>query len=213
MRGKRAHQRTSKLYHDQGVRQDMSPTEAVLDHDAQGATVVITHRIKQGGAQAYEDWLNEIGPICRAFPGQLDWQIIRPIAGLSGTYTVVIRFDTQEHLRTWMFSKERERLVEKARPLFVDEDRFHIRTGLDVWFAPAGSVGAPLRWKQAVATLIALYPLVLGIPLLVAPALRALGLPQNHYVDTLVITAIIVWLMAYAVMPYFTRLIKRWLFQ
>lgn len=189
----------------------MHQTEQFQQHD-HGATVVITHRIKQGGSEAYEEWLGEIGPVCRNYPGHLDWQIIRPITGLSGTYTVVIRFDTQEHLQAWMFSKDRERLVQKASPLFAEEDRFHIRTGLDVWFAPEGSVSAPLRWKQSAATLVALYPLVLAVPLLVLPMLRALGLPENHYVDTLLATAITVWLMTYAVMPYFTRLIKRWLF-
>lgn len=180
--------------------------------DEQGATVVITHRIKAGGAGAYEAWLKEIGPVCRSYAGHLDWQIIRPIAGLSGTYTVVIRFDTEEHLRSWMFSEDRRKLVAKAQPLFVDEDRFHIRTGLDVWFASSGGTNTPLRWKQCVATLVALYPLVIVVPLLMLPLMRAVGVPENFYLDNFLITAIIVWLMAYVVMPPFTRLIQHWLY-
>lgn len=178
-----------------------------------GATVVITHRIKDGGAGAYEVWLNKIGPVCRGFPGHLDWQIIRPIPGLSGTYTVVIRFDTAAHLEQWMYSDERKQLVELARPLFADEDRFHIRTGLDIWFAPEGSqVSPPVRWKQALVTWSAIYPLVLGVPLLVLPALKAAGVPESPYISTLVVTGIVVYLMAYVVMPRYTLLIKRWLF-
>ena len=186
---------------------------SIGDASERGATVVITHRIKDGAAAAYEAWLKEIGPVCRSFPGHLDWQIIRPIAGLSGTYTVVIRFDTEDHLQRWMYSDERKRFVEQARPLFEDEDQFHIRTGLDIWFAPEGSqVSAPMRWKQALVTWSAIFPLVLATPLFTAPLLVALGVPKNFYASALVDTGVVVFLMAYVVMPHYTRLLRRWLF-
>lgn len=190
----------------------MSTTTELKQHDPNGATVVITHRIREGAAPAYETWLQEIGPICRGSVGHLDWQIIRPIPGLSGTYTVVIRFDTEAHLRAWMGSDERKRLIDQVRPLFADEDRFHIRTGLDIWFADPSSVRPPVRWKQFIVTWSAIYPLVLLMPLLVAPLLRTLHFPENRYLSSLVITGAVVLLMAYVVMPTYTRLIRRWLF-
>ena len=178
-----------------------------------GATVVITHRIREGAGSAYETWLGEIGPVCRSFPGHLDWQIIRPIAGLSGTYTVVIRFDTEEHLRAWIYSKEREQFVDLVRPLLEDDDRFHISTGLDFWFTPEGnSTVTPKRWKQFLVTWSAIYPLVLVTPLWVIPALHVIGVPLHPYITNLVSTGIIVYLMAYVVMPHYSRLIKRWLY-
>src|SRR5690349_19136754 len=96
----------------------------------EGATVVITHHILDGKQQAYEGWLNEIGPICRNATGNIDWQIIRPIPNLTFAYTVVIRFDTIHNLREWMESMERERLIEKARSLFAKGDNYHIKSGL-----------------------------------------------------------------------------------
>lgn len=178
-----------------------------------GATVVINHRIREGGSAAYENWLQVIGQVCRSYPGHLDWQIIRPIAGLSGTYTVVIRFDTEDHLRQWMFSDERKHLIEQVRPLFVADDSFHIRTGLDAWFVPEGSsASAPVRWKQVLVTWSAIFPLVLGVPLVVSPLFHALGIPENHYLNTLVVTGTVVFLMGYVVMPHYTRLLRRWLF-
>jgi antibiotic biosynthesis monooxygenase (ABM) superfamily enzyme len=69
-----------------------------------GATVVITHRVRDGQHAGYESWLKEIAPLCRASVGHLDWHIIRPISGLSDTYTVIIRFDTRAHLQDWMES-------------------------------------------------------------------------------------------------------------
>ena len=45
----------------------------------EGATVVITHRVREGQHERYEEWLNEIGPLCRLSPGHLHWQIIHPL--------------------------------------------------------------------------------------------------------------------------------------
>lgn len=180
----------------------------------EGATVIITHRVRDGKHGEYDTWLDEIGPKCRASVGHLDWQIIRPIAGLSSTYTVVIRFDTREHLENWMDSPERRQLIEKARPLLAKDDDFFVRSGLDFWFTPEGAKAKiPTRWKQFLVTWSAIYPLVLGIPLVMLPLLHQLGMPQNRYVDTLLVTGTVVSLMVYVVMPRYTRLIQRWLFR
>lgn len=179
----------------------------------EGATVVITHRVREGKHAEYEMWLDEIAPLCKAAPGHLDWHIVRPIPGLTKTYTVIIRFDTREHLQQWMESPSRARLIEKAQPLFVTGDDFFISSGLDFWFTPAGAKAkVPVRWKQYLATWSAIYPLVLAVPLIVAPVLRLLGASDNYLLRTLVVSGAIVFLMIYVVMPRYTRLIERWLF-
>ncbi len=178
-----------------------------------GATAVITHRVRDGQQEGYDTWLNEIGPLCRSYPGHLDLQIIRPISGLTATYTVIIRFDTREHLQGWLSSQDRKRLIEHVRPLLAQDDDFFIRSGLDFWFMPEGArARVPGRWKQFLVTWSAIYPLVLVIPLVVASVLRQLGVPQDHFLDTLFITGAVVWLMVYLVMPRYTKLIHRWLF-
>jgi uncharacterized protein len=178
-----------------------------------GATAVITHRVRDGQQEGYEDWLNEIGPLCRSYPGHLDLQIIRPIPGLTATYTVIVRFDTREHLQGWMSSQDRKRLIEQVRPLLAQDDDFFIRSGLDFWFTPEGArAKVPVRWKQFLVTWSAIFPLVLVIPLVVALGLRQLGVPQNHYLDLLLSTGLVVWVMVYLVMPHYTKLIQRWLF-
>ena len=67
--------------------------------ETQGASVVITHHILNDKQSQYEDWLNEIGPVCRSSEGLIDWQIIRPVANLTFTYTVILRFDTIKNLK------------------------------------------------------------------------------------------------------------------
>lgn len=180
----------------------------------EGATVVITHRVRPGQEAAYERWLEEIGPVSRSSAGQLDWQVVRPVAGLTNTYTVLIRFDTRAHLESWMHSDERRRLVEKARPILQVDDDYRVRSGLEFWFAPEDAPGAvPVRWKQVLLSWSAIYPLVLVVPLGVRGLAGLLGLPANRYADTLVVTGAVAFLMAYAVMPWYSRLVRRWLFR
>lgn len=184
-----------------------------MNEAKQGATVVITHRVRDGHQADYDDWLNQIAPVCRSFPGHLDWQIIRPLAGLTSTYSVVIRFDNREHLENWMNSPQRRSFIEQVQPFLAEQDDFFIRSGLDFWFTPEGAnAKVPVRWKQFLVTWSAIYPLALGVPLIIAPLLRQSGVPQNRYVDTLCITGVVVSLMVYLVMPRYTKLIHHWLF-
>jgi antibiotic biosynthesis monooxygenase (ABM) superfamily enzyme len=179
-----------------------------------GATAVITHRVRGEKHPQYEQWLREIAPLCSSYPGHLDLHIVRPIATLTETYTVIIRFDTQAHLKAWMASDTRATLIEKVRPLLVTDDDFFLSSGLDFWFAPQEArAKIPIRWKQNLVTWSAIYPLVLGVPLIVLPVLRYLQIPENHYFDTLIVTGTVVSLMVYVVMPRYTRLIQRWLFE
>ncbi len=192
----------------------MRASEAHQAPPAEGATVVITHRLRENALAAYEDWLQEIAPLCKASPGHLDWHIVRPIPGLSETYTIVIRFDTIDHLRAWMESPTRARLIEKVQHLFVTGDDFFISSGLDFWFTPAeAKAKVPIRWKQYLVTWSAIFPLALVVPLLVTPLLHFLGLPNNRFVGTFTVTGVVVFLMVYVVMPRYTRLLRRWLFR
>ena len=185
-------------------------SEPTADH---GATVVVTHRVRESKLAEYEEWLKEISPLAKASPGNLDWNIVRPIPGLTSTYTIILRFDSEAHLRGWIDSPTRARLIEKAQPLFVTGDDFYISSGLDFWFVPPGAKAmVPVRWKQLLVTWSAIYPLVLVVGLMVRPALERFPLGQSRPMTTLVVTGIVVFLMVYVVMPRYTRLLKRWLF-
>lgn len=188
-------------------------TAANTGSAVQGATVVITHRVREGKHADYEAWMGEIAPLCKASPGHLDWHIVRPVAGLTETYTIIIRFNTAAHLKQWMESPTRGSLIEKVRPLLVTGDDFFVSSGLDFWFTPGGAQATvPVRWKQSLVTWSAIYPLVLGVPLVVRPLLLRIGAPDNPFLTTLITTGILVFLMIYVVMPRYTKLIKRWLF-
>jgi antibiotic biosynthesis monooxygenase (ABM) superfamily enzyme len=192
----------------------MSATVDLENETEHGSTVVISHRVQNLFQPQYEDWLREIGPICRGSPGNVDWQVIRPIPGLSGTYTIISRFDSRQHLEQWVFSETRKQLIRKAQRFLELEDRFFIRSGLDFWFAPdKANRLVPVMWKQFLVTWSAIFPIALVIQLAILPVFHRVGLPQERILDTFVATASMVALMVFLVMPRYTKLVKRWLFK
>lgn len=70
----------------------------------QGASVVITHHILDNKQAEYEKWLDEIVPVAKNAQGFIDLQMVRPIPQLTFVYTVIIRFDTIDHLKRWIES-------------------------------------------------------------------------------------------------------------
>lgn len=152
---------------------------------AEGATVVIAHRLRENALAAYEDWLQEIAPLCKASPGHLDWHIVRPIPGLSETYTIFIRFDTIDHLRAWMESPTRARLIKKDPAPVCHRRRllYQQRAGFLVHTCRGQGQGAhPL--ETVPGHLVGHIPAPLVVPLLVTPLLHFLGLPNNRFIGT-----------------------------
>jgi len=183
------------------------------DLQEHGAIVVVTHRVREGQQTAYESWLEEIGPVCKASTGYLDLQIIRPVKGLTSTYSIVIRFDARKHLQEWLESPERKRLIEKAKPFLTTGDDFFIRSGLDFWFTrEEAEAHVPPRWKQYLVAWSASYPMVVIVLMAVRSALQPFKGFYNYYLITFISTGIVSFLMTYVIMPRYTKLIKRWLF-
>lgn len=186
----------------------------MTDHIEKGATAVITHLVKPGHEADYEQWLQEISTAARQWPGHLDVQVVRPVGGVTRAFVVVLRFRERTYLERWLASDERSRFIDQVRPILAADDRFVVRSGLDFWFVPEGAQAQiPVRWKQAVVTWAAIYPLVSLLPLVLLPALHALHVPSMRWLDTLVTTAVTVCLMVWFVMPRVTRLVSGWLFR
>ena len=77
-------------------------------------------------------------------------------------------------------------------------------TGLEAWFR---SPGAPPRWKMAVATLCGVLPTSLFISYVVSPHIQELHIALK----TLIVSALMVGLLTWVVMPQVTKLLKPWL--
>ena len=70
---------------------------AETSRDPSAVTSVIPHTVRAGSESRYEAWFREVTAIAQTFSGHRGVDFIRPPKG-SRTYTVVLHFDTSEHL-------------------------------------------------------------------------------------------------------------------
>lgn len=185
----------------------------LIETPAEGASVVITHHVSPAHQPAYEHWLTQIGPLCRASAGLLDWHIIRPIAGYTQTYSVIIRYQNEDYLKQWLDSPQRQALIAQITPLLAQADDYRVSSGLDFLFTSPQQPAAqpPVRWKQFLLTWSAIFPLVSLVSSLLLPLLEQPSLPQSRLLHTFCITGVVVALMVYVVMPRYTRMVRGWL--
>ncbi|MNO50437.1 Antibiotic biosynthesis monooxygenase [compost metagenome] len=180
-------------------------------HDA--VTLLIRHQVMAEHHDDYEAWIREAAGASRRFPGHMGVAIIRPHAA-DAPYSLLLRFDTHEHLRAWIESPTRRHLVERARPWLQSIEEGEIETGLEFWFTPSSL--APLRarpFKQFLVTLSAIYPLTLLIPWALHPLQAHVALLRAPWLFGLLVAMVLVFVMVYLIMPRYTRLVARWLFE
>lgn len=181
--------------------------------DAQGedppVTGVATRRIEPGREEEFEAWTSGILSAVKEFPGYLGSDILRPAGAEDDEYSIIYRFDRASNLERWEQSEERRRWLDKAEPL-VREQKVGRLTGLETWFTLPSKAGEPPppRYKMAVVTWIAVFPLATVTFMILQPILG--GAPA--VLRTLVFTLIMVSAMTYVVMPRMTRLFSFWLY-
>ena len=159
-------------------------------------TSVIQQRPKPGAAAQYEKWLKDIVPCAQRSPGHRGVNIIRP-HGTSGVYTIVLHFDTLEHLKAWLESDTRAELVARVRPLLASAERIEIQTGLEFWFTPPVGQAHAKRYKQFLVTLSAIFPLTVAIPWALQPLFELWPALQQPGPRQFIIAAVVVSLMSY----------------
>ena len=175
-------------------------------------TSVIQQRPKPTARAEFEAWLKEITPAAQRFPGHRGVNVIRP-HDASGTYTIVLHFDTLEHLTAWLESDTRARLIQKVAPLLASAERIEIKTGLEFWFTPPPGHHQAKPYKQFLLTFSAIFPLTIVVPWALQPMFGHLPLLGGFVVSKLLIAAAIVGLMTYVIMPHYTRFVANWLYR
>lgn len=139
--------------------------------------------------------------------------VIRP-HGAATTYTIVLRFDSHENLKGWIDSETRQRLVQEVRSLLTAEEDFKLQTGLEYWFTPAHSKQPHAKpFKQFLVMLSAIFPLTIAVPWALRPLFESVPMLGTFFIARLLVAAIIVWLVVYANMRRYTRLVAAWLFR
>ena len=92
--------------------------------------------------------------------------------------------------------------------------RIRVITGLETWFTLPSKkqIVPPARYKMATITLLALFPAIQLANLTLVPLLELLPLPLPLLLQNLIVTAILVLLMTYVLMPRMSKLFSQWLY-
>jgi uncharacterized protein len=171
-------------------------------------TVVIHRTVKVGREKEYEELLKGVLKEAQAFPGHMGVTVMRPREG-SREYTLVFRFDTVDNLRHWEESPERAGWIQRLAPVTEGEVRLEKLTGMETWFAlPGATVRPPPRYKMAMVSWLAAFPLVQLLTGVILPRLDFMPVFAKGFVMS--VTMIV--MMTYVVMPQLTKLLSSWLY-
>jgi antibiotic biosynthesis monooxygenase (ABM) superfamily enzyme len=145
------------------------------------------------------------------FPGHQGVSVLRPEPGRLRTYTIVVHFRSRPELDAWARSEIRTRLLAEAEPLCEGGMDVQQVSGLEGWFQLPGSpvVVPPPKYKMAVVTWAAIFPLLVLANWLLVPSLAALP----YILRLLIVSGTIIFLMTYVVMPQATQLSRAWLYR
>jgi hypothetical protein len=105
-------------------------------------TAVITHRVRSGREQGYEEWIKGIAAAARQFAGHLGVSILRPQPGSPPDYVIVLQFDQCDRLNAWLTSDTRKAWIDRVQPLIQEQENIQVLTGLESWFQLPKQLGA-----------------------------------------------------------------------
>ena len=163
------------------------------------AGMVVSTRVKPGRENAYREWQDRIDAEAARFSGFLGNEVFAPVPGVQEDWVVVVRFDSAGHLKDWLQSDSRRRLIEQAADLWQETRVESFSGGFPGWFGPgADGFGRPIgppNWKQAMSVLLVLYPTVMLLNLFLSPLLAGLPMALSMFLGNVVSVALLTWLL------------------
>lgn len=179
---------------------------AQRDFQSDVVTAVMSVRIHP---QAFDEYRRAHVAIAQAmgrFPGFVRCELVEPDPGVQDDHVIVFSFDSRANLDNWLESSAREQVLRRIEPLIEGERTLNVVGGFGGWFAPERE-HAPVRWKQAIAVLIALYPMTLTIGFIQRAVAPDVPFVPALFVSNVLGIAALTWLL----MPVVTRVLDPWL--
>jgi uncharacterized protein len=170
---------------------------------------VITSSVSPDHIEEFKAWQQSMDLAQRKFPGYLGSESFPPVAEVTRDWTVVFRFDTEEHLECWLKSDVRKQLIASSDQEFQSFDLKKLSSTYNGWFPPASEDQAsPPAWAMAMVVVMALYPTVMLCGKATAPALQGVSFASNIFLNNVLGTIVLTWFS----MPLANKLMKWWLY-
>lgn len=173
-------------------------------------TRIARRRAQVGHESDYEALVREMFATMRSSPGFLGADLLPPEQA-GDAYQVIVRFATEADMQQWDASPARAAIHQRMRNVAENEPEYRNLSGLEAWFTPAVVPASmhPPRIRMAVVTWLGIFPTVSFVLGLIAPLL----MPVPFLLRTALLTALVVLVMTWVVMPRLTKLMRPWLNQ
>jgi len=135
-------------------------------------TVIISQKVLPGKHEEFREHQGAIGQLVKTQPGFVGMEVLEPVEGLQSEFVVVFRFLTDQTLKNWLASGERELLLQKLAVTLAEPPAMQVLTDGDrpaqavsVVFTQRVRPGAEeefRRWRNEVIQAQARFPGYLG---------------------------------------------------
>lgn len=173
-------------------------------------TVIVSRRVKPEKVKEFESLSSEMTERASQFAGYMGTTLFKPSSSNDPEYRVMFKFQDLESLKVWEASPQRAEVLEKIEGLLISTSEREQVSGLITWFTlpSANPLTPPPRYKMTLISWLALYPAVTFIFWLLEAWLANFPLLFR----TFSVTAIVIVLMTYVLMPFMTKTFSFWLY-
>lgn len=174
-------------------------------------TALIVRKVKPGHEAALDAKIAKILGLAAEADGYLGSSILRGVQAGEPQLYAVLHFVSAETWARWRDTPSAQPLLEEALQHVSEAPQVKLAEGFAGWFdlpdAPIPVV--PAKWKMAVITWLAIFPILSVFLTGTAPLMGDLHPIGRLFLNTLIIVPLMTWL----VMPGMTRLFRGWLFK
>ena len=155
-------------------------------------------------------WSEKVRVILERTPGFISAEQLPAIPGQQDFWTQIVRFSNKDHSVRWTRSAELAELIKEIEPYTESTEVSAVRIGNNDWLnfglSTESGPGAPAKWKQLIAGIMALYPTVMVVNQLFQ---RFIPLPVA--LSVLLTNAIAMALVMMVFLPQLSRVLHGWL--
>jgi antibiotic biosynthesis monooxygenase (ABM) superfamily enzyme len=183
--------------------------DTILTGD-KAVTIVVSRHVFPGKEKEYDELIRRMIEEATKIPGNLGVTMLVPEPGKAGLHHVVWRFADEKSMHVWETSYARQKLSHEADA--ISRRSRQEATGLETWFSipDVPELETPPHWKMAIVTFFAVY--VLSI--LLIPLIKWAFGHLNFYVESIIVTAGLIGILTFAVMPFLSRhVFRNWLYR
>lgn len=170
--------------------------------------MAITRRVRKDRAGDFERELVAFASESLKDPHSRGVHLIYPTPGAEFLeYGILRSFESPEARDQFYGSDFYKNWSSSIQHLVEGEMKARELSGLEAWFR-GGPGGAPPRWKMAILTWIAVWPVSMGVPKIIVPLI---GGSIPHVLRSGVVAAGIVTVLTWVAMPLLVKLAHRWI--